>query len=149
MLGVLSPSLPLLDAFILRLPIPLFPCSGRFCPANLIMDVFILSLVNPLIQAQGFLYSIPTVPPFFFLFFFSSFFCSQTVIISSWSLFCFWVAWHLTLQRYKKRHGISILPPRVIQNLTCVLAVSEKRFKSCHLAPESGHSFLIWSSVIL
>ena len=82
--------------------------------------------------------------------FFSCFFlvfCSQTVMTSSWPLFCFWVAWRVTLQRYKKRHGISILLPRVIQNLTCVLAVSEKRFKSCHIAQESGHSFLIWSSV--
>ena len=99
-------------------------CSmlGCFCPAYLILDAFIFSLVNPLVQAQGFLYSIPTVPAFFFSWF-SLVFSSQSVMTSSWSFFCFWVAWRVTLQRHKKRHGINILLPRVIQNLTCVLAV--------------------------
>lgn len=55
----------------------LFPCSGRFCPAYLNLDAFILSLVNPLVQAQGFLYSIPTVPPFFFLVFSSFLFTDR------------------------------------------------------------------------
>ena len=51
----------------------LFPCLGHFCPAYLNLDAFILSLVNPFVQAQGFLYSIPTVRPFFFFLVFSSF----------------------------------------------------------------------------
>ena len=55
----------------------LFPCPGHFCPDHLNLDAFILSLVNPLVQAQGFLYSISTVSPFFFLFFSSFLFTDR------------------------------------------------------------------------
>lgn len=45
----------------------------------------------------------------------------------------------MILQGHKKRH-------RVFQNLRWVLAINEKGFRLRHIAQESAHSFLSWSS---
>ena len=52
----------------------------------------------------------------------------------------------MILQTHKKRYSESIPLPRIIQNLGWVAAISEKGFTLCHIAQESTHSFLSWSS---